>query len=129
MTEKKTNRSKVVTFRLSPGEYEQISKRYKTTTCRKLSDYMRQMLFYGKVTILTRDKSLDDFMAEMMLLRNELNAIGNNFNQEVHKLHTLQKIPDFHIWLITNQKLHKEVSGKIDSIKIRIEKFSDQWLR
>lgn len=129
MREKKSNRSKVVTFRLSPTEYEQISKRYKTTTCRKLSDYMRQMLFYGKVTVLTRDASMDDFMAELMLLRTELNAIGNNFNQAVHKLHTLQKIPEFYIWVISNQQLQKDLIGKVDGIKSKIDKFSDKWLQ
>ena len=129
MTEKKTNRSKVVTFRLSPAEYDQISKRYKATTCRKLSDYMRQMLFNGRVTVLTRNASMDDFMTEMMLLRTELNAIGINFNQAVHKLHTLQKVPEFFSWVTSNRQLQKDLVGKVDTIKSKIDKFSDQWLR
>ena len=48
-----------------------------------------------------RNQSLDDFMAEMMQLRGELNSIGNNVNQAVKKLHTLQQIAEFRNWIIT----------------------------
>ncbi len=47
-----------------------------------------------------RNKSLDDFMAEMIVLRKQLNAIGNNQNQAVKKLHTLHQIPEFRNWII-----------------------------
>ena len=33
------------------------------------------------------------------LNKKELNAIGNNFNQAVHKLHLLDKIPEFRVWI------------------------------
>ncbi|MEJ7737146.1 MAG: mobilization protein [Chitinophagaceae bacterium] len=95
MEEAKKNRTKLITLRLTIAEYELLDNRFKATTCRKLSDYLRKVLLTGKVTILTRNKSLDDFMAEMIELRNQLSAIGNNFNQAVHKLHILDKIPEF----------------------------------
>jgi hypothetical protein len=37
---------------------------------------------------------LDDFMIEMIALRNELTAIGNNYNQTVKRLHTLDNVAD-----------------------------------
>ncbi len=103
MQETKNNRTKLLTLRLTPAEYDQLKSKFKTTTCRKLSDYLRKILLTGKVTVFTRNKSLDDFMAEMIELRKELNAIGNNFNQAVHKLHILEKIPEFRSWIVMNE--------------------------
>jgi hypothetical protein len=129
MANKSTNRSRLVTLRLTPKEYQQLSNRFKGTTCRKLSEYMRKVLLEQKLTMYTRNQSLDDFMTEMILLRSELNAIGNNFNQAVHRLHTLDKIPEFVIWIKANELQKKELLTKIEQIKLRIEKISDKWLQ
>ena len=66
-------------------------------------------------------------MAEMIELRKELNAIGNNFNQAVHKLHILEKIPEFRTWILTNEIDKKILLNKIDEIKNRINQFAEKW--
>jgi hypothetical protein len=129
MKNKSTNRSRLVTLRLTPMEYQQLSDRFKGTTCRKLSDYMRKVLLEQKLTTYTRNQSLDNFMTEMILLRGELNAIGNNFNQAVHRLHTLDKIPEFVIWIKANELQKKGLLTKVEQIKLLIEKISDKWLQ
>jgi len=40
-------------------------------------------------------------------LKRELNGIGNNFNQAVHKLHLLDKIPEFRAWIQHYDALQK----------------------
>lgn len=127
MQEVKDNRTKIVTLRLTPAEYEQLNKKLKTTTSRKLSDYIRKVLFTGKVVVLTRNQSLDDFMTEMIQLRNELSAIGNNVNQAVRRLHILEKIPEFRDWIITYELEKRILFNKIDEIKNRINKFAERW--
>src|SRR5690606_9577947 len=83
------NRTRIVGVRLTLSEYERIEGLFKRTTCKKISDYIRQVLL-NKPTVMTyRNVSMDDFMAEMVLLRKELNALGSNFNQIVRKLNTL----------------------------------------
>ena len=101
MEGKNTNRSKRIICRLTPDEYIKIQKKWKASTCRKLSDYVRHILFQKPIVTTYRNESLDDFMAEAIRLRNELNSIGNNFNQAVKKLHTLDQIAEFKAWLIT----------------------------
>ena len=127
MKESNDNRTKLITLRLTPLEYEQLNNKFKATTCRKLSDYLRKMIFSGKVTILTRSQSLDDFMAEMIELRKELNAIGNNFNQAVHRLHILERIPEFRTWIMINEMDKKIFLNKVDEIKNRINQFAEKW--
>ncbi len=127
MKRQKLNRTKIIMVRLTTAEYEQLHKKFKSTICRKQSDYLRNVLLLGKVTVLTRNQSLDDFMAEMIALRKELNGIGNNFNQAVHKLHLLDRIPEFRTWIMQSEQEKKMLLKMIEEIKNRISQFAEKW--
>ncbi len=131
MNEQNDNRTKWLHLRLNPEEYAKLHKQFSKTTCRKLSDYSRKILLGKPITATHRNQSLDDFMAEMMQLRSELNSIGNNFNQAVKKLHSLQQITEFKSWLITYELekqtlLTRWMKSKIVSIKSLINGCSNQ---
>ena len=123
------NRTKWLHLRLTPDEHQKIVKEFSKSTCRKLSDYARKNLMQKPIVNTYRNQSLDDFMAEMIRLRGELNAIGNNFNQAVKKLHTLQQISDFKHWLISYELDKKKLFNKVDEIKKEIQKFAESWLQ
>ena len=99
MSDEKKNRNRIIGLRLTIAEYEDLEKKWQKSNCRKLSDYGRRMLFGKPMVSNYRNKSLDDLMEEAMLLRKELNAIGVNFNQAVHRLHTLDHLPQMQPWL------------------------------
>ena len=124
-----SNRTRIIGLRLTPSEYAKIERKWKASTCRKLSDYVRRSLFDKPIVTTYRDASLDEFMLQMIQLRNELNAIGNNFNQAVKKLHILQQIPEFKSWLIPYELESKILFNKIDEVKKSIQKFAELWLR
>src|SRR5579875_793203 len=114
MSEPKDNRTKWLHLRLKPDEYNKLHKAFKKTTCRKISDYSRKILL-GKPLVATyRNQSLDDFMTEMMQLRAELNSVGNNINQAVKKLHTLQQIPEFRSWIMTYELEKQTLFNKVE---------------
>ena len=127
MKDKKNNRTRLVGVRFSVEEYEQLKTKFHSTTSRQLSDYIRRILLNKKVTVFTRNKSLDEFMAEMILLRKEMNAIGNNFNQAVKKLNAFQDFFEIKIWLSVYDSSRKIVMRNVDEIKSKINQFSDQW--
>jgi hypothetical protein len=129
MEKKKAFKTRIIGLRLTLEEYEQIEKKCKNSTSGKLSEYVRRVLFSKPVTVYQRNQSLDDFMAEMMQLRTELNGIGNNFNQAVKKLHTLGQISEFRNWIITYELEKKTLLNKVDEIKNRINKIADEWLQ
>ena len=81
------------------------------------------------VTVNQRNQSLDDFMAEMIRLRNELHSIGNNFNKAVKKLHTLEKMEAFKSWLLLYETTRKMLLEKVENIKQKIAQISDKWLQ
>ncbi|QIH40293.1 plasmid mobilization relaxosome protein MobC [Flavobacterium sp. Sr18] len=129
MMKEQNNRTKWLHLRLTPDEYQKILKEFNRSTCRKISDYARKNLLQKPIVNTYRNQSLDDFMAEMIRLRGELNAIGNNFNQAVKKLHTLHQITDFKHWLISYELEKKILFNKVDKIKKHIQKFAETWLQ
>jgi len=129
MEKENSNRTRIVGLRFTPQEYAKIERQWKSSTCRKLSDYIRKYLFNKPITTNYRNQSLDEFMSEMIKLRGELHAIGNNFNQAVKKLHTLQQFPEFKTWIITSELDRKILLNKVDEIKNSIQKISEKWLQ
>ena len=69
----------------------------------------------------------DEFLEEMILLKKELNAIGNNFNQAVHKLHTLGHDSQIKTWAILNEAGKKQFMKKVDEIRERMNQIYKQW--
>ncbi len=129
MNQENVKRSRIIGLRLTTKEYQQVEKKWKASTCCKLSDYIRRIIFDKPIVTTHRNQSLDDLMTEAIRLRNELNNVGNNFNQAVKKLHTLQQIPEFRNWIIAYE-LDKEILlNKVDQIKNNIQKIAEKWLQ
>ena len=72
---------------------------------------------------------MDDLMTELILLKNELSAIGNNFNQVVKRLHTMDDKQDLQSWLLLNEKHKENFFKKVEEINQKITQLSDQWLQ
>ena len=66
----KTKLVRKITVRFKEAEYKLINASFKRTTKRKLSEYIRFVLLEKPVTVYTRDKSIDDVMAQFILLKN-----------------------------------------------------------
>ena len=129
MGNQKSNKTRIVALRLSAQEFTLLDRKFKGSTCRKLSEYIRKVILEKPVAVYYRNGSLDDSVKELIKLRNELNNIGNNFNQAVKKLHTLDQIAEFKSWIITYELDKRRLLLQIDEIKKQINKTADQWLQ
>jgi predicted nucleic acid-binding OB-fold protein len=127
MKERKKIRNGWLTIRLDEDEEKKLHKLYNKTTSNSLSEYARTILLNEPVNVLYRNQSADDFLAEMMLLKSELNAIGKNFNQVVHKLHTLDHVAEIKAWALLNETSKRVFMKKVDEIKERMNQIYDQW--
>lgn len=121
--------TRIVTVRFRPDEYNQLQKRFKGSTCRKISEYIRNIALAKPLVLKYRNESADEFLAEMIKLKNELNAIGNNFNQAVKRLHTLDEIAEIKTWVILNETHKQSLFRKIEEIKSRMVQLYEQWLQ
>lgn len=122
-------RKHFVKTRMNDDEVNQLLKLQQKTTEKDTSSYLRKVALQKPVTIKYRNESADDFLLDMLNLKKELNAIGNNFNQAVHKLHLLDKIPEFRIWVNQYDGLQKVLISKVEEIKLRMNQLYDQWLQ
>jgi len=129
MNSEKVNLTRKVTVRFKPDEYNKVNTSFKSTTKKKLSEYIRFVLLEKPVTVYTRDQSLDEFMAELVRLRNELSAIGNNFNQLVKRLHTMSHLNELREWIQLNEKHKENFFEKVNEINQKISQLSGQWLQ
>ena len=122
-------RSKWIHIRVNETEFKKIEGFWKASTCNKLSDYARTILLNKPVIIKYRNGSADEFLAEMIKLKNELSAIGNNFNQAVHRLHILDRIPDIKTWLLLNEPLKQSFLKKVEEIRLTTIQIYKVWLQ
>lgn len=93
----------------------------------KLSEYARNVLLQKPVQVKVRNQSADEILSALLKIKKELNAIGNNFNQAVHKLHTLDRIPEFRTWIMLHETTRQAVEKKIAETKIKMEEIYWQW--
>jgi hypothetical protein len=129
MSEQKNNRDKWLHIRLTQLEFKKIHKGFSSSTKRQISEYVRAILLDKPITIYTRNQSFDDFVAELILLRSELNAIGNNFNQSVKKLNAMSDMAEIKIWVMLNEKSKPLLFRKIDEINEKLAQISEKWLQ
>ncbi len=122
-------RKKMVVVRMNETEFNQLEKFHKKTTEKDTSAYLRKVALQKPVMVKYRNESADDFLLDMLNLKKELNAIGNNFNQAVHKLHLLDKIPEFRVWVQQYDGLQKVLINKVEEIKLRMNQLYEQWLQ
>lgn len=125
--EEKDLRKMFIKIRINQEEIEQIKKNQRRTTERSLSEYVRCVSMQEPVIIKYRNQSADDFLKEMIALKKELNFIGNNFNQAVHKLHMLEKIPEFREWVKNYDGLMRSLISKSEEIRLRVIQLHEQW--
>lgn len=120
-------RNIMIMIRMNQLEYERLLILRKRTTEKKNSTYIRKVVLSEPVTVIYRNGSVDDFLEEMLHLKRELQAIGNNFNQAVHKLHTLDTIPEFRKWISDYGQFHHLFIGKTNEILYQANRFYLQW--
>jgi hypothetical protein len=123
----KSKLTRKLTIRFTEEDFKKLNIGFKSTTKRKLSAYARSVLLDKPVTVYTRSQSFDDFVAEIMLLRGELKAIGNNFNQAVKKLHLTDSDAGIKTWALLNENSKQIFFKKMEEINLKIAQISDKW--
>lgn len=129
MEKQKTIRSKWLTVRLSETEEKNLLIFFEKTTAQSLSEYARLVLLQEPVTILYRNQSADELLPELIRLKNELSAIGNNFNQAVKRLHTTDHISEIKGWLLANEPVKNGFLQTTEEIRELMTKTYQLWLQ
>jgi MobC-like protein len=109
-----------VRTRMNIAELNHLKNLQRKTNEKTVSSYARRVILQAPVKVKYRNQSADDFYREMMGLKNELSAIGNNLNQAVHKLHLLDSIPEFKDAVKKYDALQRLFCSDFEEIKLRM---------
>lgn len=121
------NRTMRLILRLKPEEYEKIERRFRRSMFRNMSEYSRAVLLKKPVIFTYRNQSMDDVLEELILLRRELNYIGNNFNQAVYKLNSVMGMPEAKLWQEALTILRDQLEPSLREIKVKMNGYSEIW--
>ena len=127
MTSNKPRRTTWLTIRLTTEEATQLGQLASQSLSPSVSDYARRVLLQKPVSIRYHNQSLDNFLADMTRLRNDLNSIGNNFNQAVHRLHTLRTDAEIQQWLLLTEQDKNRVLQLIENISTHLQAIYRLW--
>ncbi|WP_116789523.1 plasmid mobilization protein [Flavobacterium psychrotrophum] len=129
MKEKNTiTRSRWIHLRLRPEEHEKLMQKYHSTTCRKVSEFVRNCLFEKPITILQRNASLDTGLQELTALREELRAIGQNLNQVTHKVNANPLLATDSNWQASFTVQRQSLDFKIEELLTSLNTLAQTWL-
>lgn len=111
-----------LTVRLTDQEKQKLNfLLQKAAYCQTISELVRDMLFKRKLTVKTRNESVEKTRVELGLLRNELNKIGVNINQITHYFH-IQAGPKERVFFVKEMLPHfEQTKAKIDALHSLIE--------
>jgi len=126
---KKITRSEWLHIRLTPDELKTISGNHQRTTSRELSAFARKRLLEEPLTYYTRNASLDEGLQELVQLRKELNAIGNNLNQQTKKLNSFTVAPGLSVMVESLKTVREQVNKHLTEINSAINQLAKQWLQ
>ncbi len=124
---RKELRSRNFTIRLTPEEYADLQQKFHTSTHRVFSGYLRDLLHQRPVTIRHRNQSLDEFIPVALALKNELQAIGRNFNQAIRRFGNQPQKEDLKQSLEYFAAEEFAVQQKIEEIKNCLVKIYEVW--
>lgn len=128
-TVKKVLRSQWLHIRLTPDELQKISGNHQRTTSRELSAFARKRLLEDPLTYYTRNASLDEGLQELVRLRRELSAIGNNLNQLTRKLNSFTTTPGLTAMSEALKLVREKVDRQLTQINNGINQLGRQWLQ
>lgn len=129
MMKRKNLKTRNLVIRVSPEEYAGLQEKCKATTHRVFSDYIRDLLHRKPVTVFYRNQSLDEFLIIAIVLKNELQAIGKNFNQAVKKLNSLPQLNGHQQAIDFFAAEEFSVRQKIEEIEAVLIKMHELWSR
>ncbi|MCA6450992.1 MAG: plasmid mobilization relaxosome protein MobC [Chitinophagaceae bacterium] len=120
-------RNKWVTVRMNQAEFELLEKNRLRTTEKNNSNYLRKLALQQPVTKLTHNQSMDEATTAIIQLKKEINFIGHNLNQIVHKLHTLDRIPEFRNWAQQYENTRERILTDTTNLLLHAHQILSQW--
>lgn len=121
--------TRIFSIRVSDRYYKRLEEIKKNSNCQYIGEVARRILYREEIVWYHKDASMDSTVAELTLIRKELNSIGININQITRHFHSAdipnQKI--FHALKIVDE--YKKVGQKLEKVMSVTSEITKKWLR
>lgn len=129
MKETKILKNRWLHIRLDEAEYNLLHRKHKKSTERYISQYARKILLGEPIIARVRNESLQEIVTVLNKLQKDLNGIGNNYNQMLHKLHVLDRLPEYKAWIMAQEKDGERMKNNIQEIRDIVTQTAEKWLQ
>ena len=115
--------------RVNRAKFNQLSDLAKKATNGSTSDLLRDILYKREIKVQTVDRTLAEYMPELIRVRKELNAIGNNINQITRYFHQSPEETKKLFYATRVAGLYENAGSKVAELLQLIEELGKRWLQ
>ena len=119
----------IIQTRVNQAKFKQLSELAKKMTNGSTSDLLRDILDNRKIRVQTVDATLGEYMPELIRIRKELNAIGNNINQITRYFNQSPEETKKLFYATRVAGLYRDAAVKGDALLYIIEELGKRWLQ
>jgi hypothetical protein len=121
--------TKIFSVRVSERFYNRLEEIKNNSNCQYIGEVARRILYREEIIWYHKDASMDSTVAELALIRKELNSMGVNINQVTRHFHSAdtpnQKI--FQALKIVEE--YKKVGQKLERVMDVTSEITKKWLQ
>lgn len=115
--------------RLDDKAYNQLEQLLASSNCHSIGELVRRILSNKRITVYTKDNSLEAPILELIQIRNELRLIGVNINQITHHFHTAETVNQKMFHALKVAEHYGEVGEKVEQLIKLVAKLGEKWLQ
>lgn len=118
-----------IKLRVNQFHFDRLNKLLSSSRYRNMSELLRKIVCEQKITIYTKDESLDITMTELSKIRKELNAIGTNLNQIAKQINSTSDKSKTMLLFLESTDLLKQTQHEMQKLFILISQLGRKWLQ
>jgi hypothetical protein len=121
--------SHVIRARVTETVYNRLQQISKNSDCYSVGRLARKILSREKITLFHKDRTMDDTMEELALIRKELRAIGVNINQITRSFNQDKSGTHRAFYVLKVADQYKKVDEKVEQLLTIISRLAERWLQ
>jgi len=118
-----------VKTRITEAQFQRLQELIDQSRFKNMSELLRAIIGKQPITIYTKDGTLGPVMEELVQLRRELSAIGNNLNQVTKQINSLRGQAGKGVLILQAAATLSEVEAKIEKLYPLISQLAHKWLQ
>jgi hypothetical protein len=119
--------AKIFSVRVSERFFNRLEEIRNNSNCQYIGEVARRILYREEIVWYHKDSSLDSTVAELALIRKEINSIGINVNQITRHFHSAESQNQKLIQALKIVEEYRKVGHKLDRVTDITTEITKKW--